>query len=197
MLVAEGKLEGCYAGAGRARRFDSMAAARQLDVKLDRGQAIGHGATAAQARRSLLHLGGSAEAEPAPQPAVPVDPDADRYKKARAEIAEADARLRRLKIAAETGRWVLASEVDRAASAALTAELGQMGSMLRDGARAAADRTGAEYREIKAALFEVWRAHCARRRDDLLAQADAAGFSEAERAEMGRARAGHRRRLNV
>ena len=177
-LVAEGRLEGSYSGAGRDRRFDPVKAAELLNVQLDRGQALGNGAAAARARREVL-----AVTAPDPRPAAgpgPLPAD-DGYQRARTESAQADARLKQLRLAQEEGRWVLAAEVDRASRRALAAELAQFEVVIRDGSRAAADRTGAPVREIKAAMLEAWRAHRARRRDDLMTRAESAEPAEAER----------------
>lgn len=91
--------------------------------------------------------------------------------------------LARAKLAQDAGKWVLASEVDRAVRSLVRQEIAQTVAMLREGARAAADRTGADYREVKAALFDVWRAHRARSANDLAARAPAAMPTAAELAE--------------
>ena len=184
-LVREGKLEGSYSGIGRDRRFDPVIAAKLLDVKLDPGQVMGNGAASADARRDLLADDPPADRRPTASARPPIGEESEnaRYQRARTEKAEIDALLLKRRLAEEEGRWVLASEVERAARSALAAELAQIEAMLRDSARRIADELGVEYRAVKSVLFDDLRRHRARRRDDLAGRADAAAPSEAELAE--------------
>ena len=184
-LVADGRLEGAYSGYGRDRRFDPVKAAQLLDVKLDAGQALGNGASAASARRDLISGERPADRRPTANAAPPSAEEADtaRYQRARTEQAEIETMLKRRRLAEEDGRWVLASEVERATRAALAAEIAQVESMLRDGARQAADELGVDYRALKAILLEQWRRHRARRRDELAEQAGDAELTADELAE--------------
>lgn len=184
-LLAEGKLEGSYSGQGRARRFDPQMVAKLLDLRLHPGQALGNGAVSAASRRDVL--AGEVKADPRPTasavPPASEDADAARYQRARADQAEVDAILKRRRLAEESGRWVLASEVERATRSAISAEIAQFESMLRDAARRVADELGVDYRSVKVTLMEEWRRHRARRRDRLVEMAGAAELSENEVAE--------------
>lgn len=181
--VREGKLEGCYSGQGRGRRFDLEKSAQALDRRLDPGQSLGNGAAAAEARRGLSRDG---ETPPAadPEPQLPsADPDADRYKRARAEMAEVRAMKERLALAETEGRYVLASEVDLNVRRAIAAELSEVESVLRTAAQKIAAEHSVDGRAVRTILFGVWREHRARRSGAAAEQAGAAQFSEAEQAE--------------
>jgi len=56
--VSERKLEGCYSGEGRARRFDLAKVAVALGRTLDPGQMMGNGAATKSALRRIVPLPG-------------------------------------------------------------------------------------------------------------------------------------------
>lgn len=204
--VSEGKLEGCYQGEGRARRFDLEKVAAALGRVLDPGQMMGNGAATRQVLRSLAPLPGlgpqvgrGAEPDPeadddlpdavAPRAALPrsdseLPPrDPDRYELARTQKAEEEARrLRRMNAEAE-GTMVLASEAAQQATRLIAREVQAVEAVLQTGARAIADRLGVDYREARTILVAVWREHRAKRSADLSAEAGAAQLSAAEAAE--------------
>ena len=188
--VAEGKLEGCYRGAGRARRFDLDAVARALGRSLDAGQMMGNGAGTRHALRALEPgdgPDGGAATAPAIEPPVGASElpggDADRYELARTQKAEEEARrLRRMNAEAE-GRYVLASEVELQVRRRIGQEVSEFETVLREGARRLADRLGVDFREARAELIAAWRDHRAGRAQALEADAAEAALSELEAAE--------------
>lgn len=192
-LVSEGKLEGCYVGAGRARRFDQCRVAEVLGKRLDIGQMSGNGRST---RRALMALSDDARssadqgaAEPAPiRPRVTdgaMDPrDPDRLELATIQIKEEEARRRRRDNARDEGLWVLAEEVERHTSRALSQEIARFELALRDGARALADRMGIDYRTARAVLMETWRDHRGARAKQLAVDAEEASMSDVEHQEQ-------------
>lgn len=56
--------------------------------------------------------------------------------------------------------------------------------MIRDGARAVADRFGMDYRAVRAAMMEIWRTHRASRVAALTDQAESARLTETESSEQ-------------
>ena len=181
--VAEGKLEGCYAGSGRSRRFDLEKTARALGKRLDAGQLMGNGAGT---RRALRELEPAASQTARDLPLRPAEGaelppgDADRYELARTQKAEEEARrLRRMNAEAE-GRYVLTSEVELQVGRLIGQEVSEFETVLREGARRIADRLGVDFLEARSELVAAWRDHRAGRSTDLQAQAEAAVKSAAE-----------------
>lgn len=188
--VAEGKLEGCFTGDGRARRFDLGRVATALGHRLDLGQMLGNGA---ETRRALK----DAAIEPALLPTLPLAPPAprkaapplppdvieepSRYDLARIQIAEEDARRKRRDNERDEGRWVLAEEVARESAKQLGQELAKFEIALRDGARDVADQFGIDFREVRQVLMRQWRAHRGARAQALAQDAEACQTSEAEK----------------
>ncbi|EBA08939.1 hypothetical protein [Sagittula stellata] len=188
--VSEGKLEGCYQGDGRARRFDLVKAAEALGRRLDKGQMMGNGAAT---RRSLRGI----EAGEAPPEALPEAPpeaparkpggdvlparDPDRYELARTQKVEEEARRLRRQNVLDEGTMVLAEEAARQAKRQLAQEIAQVETMLRDAARRVADVMGVDYREVRSILIDQWRAHRGERSEALTGVAAAAGASDEER----------------
>ena len=188
-LLREGKLEGTYSGEGRERRFDVARVASALNMRLSLGQQTGNGARAAAARAAIAdsdRAGG------------PPDPDqqrrlADHHARAAAIIAKAKADRAELEVAdlrrrqaAQEGRWVLASEVQREVRAAIGSEIAEFEAALRMAARRIADQTGSDFREVKRILAECWREHRARRAEMLQDEAEAAQPSPVEIAAEAR-----------
>lgn len=182
--VAEGKLEGCYSGAGRSRRFDTQKVATALGRRLDPGQMLGNGA---DTKRNLGAMRSGEELPLAAPPAGPAktdgrlpDKDPDRYELARIQIAEEKARKDRRDNLAEEGTFVLAVEVERQVQRAISQEVREFETVLRDGARKIADKQGVDFLVARKLLTDVWRQHRAGRTDALAQAADAARMTEAE-----------------
>jgi len=199
---SEGKLEGCFSGVGRNLRYDLERVRAALGRTLDAGQMLGNGAATRKALRSApADLPEAAPVEAAP--AVPITPTAELpsnatalaasllpppstdYELARTRKAVEEARRLERQNQVEEGAYLLASEVDLLVARALGREVAQFETVLRNGARAIADRLGVDYREARAILLELWRAHRTERASELTAEAEAAsaaGLSEAEAA---------------
>ena len=181
-LVSRGRLEGCYTGEGRNRRFDVRKVADALGRTLDPGQMLGNGA-ATKAAIKKLQQGVDSDPQPVSQGAGARGLDAhdsDRYELARIDKAEQEARRLRRQNAAEEGIYVLASEVEGQVARKLAQEIAETESMLRAAARAVADRLGVDAREVRQVLTETWRAHRSHRAEVLSAEAEAAQLSPAE-----------------
>ncbi|PKP67930.1 MAG: hypothetical protein CVT83_07585, partial [Alphaproteobacteria bacterium HGW-Alphaproteobacteria-5] len=148
--VSEGKLDGCYSGEGRARRFDPGAVAKALGRRLDVAQMLGNGA---ETKRALATLQERGQDTPAPAPKSRqidggelVEKDPDRYELARTQKTEEEARkLRRLNAEAE-GTFLLASEVERQIARQMAQEIAEFETVLRDGARRVADKLGVDFK---------------------------------------------------
>lgn len=164
-LVAEGKLDGCFRGEGRDRRFDLIKAVEVLGRKLHPGQVLGNGAAAAAARDAVLRGMVPAAAEDA----GPADATERAYRVARTEAMQADARRKRLQNAEDEGRYVLAEAAEREAQRQVATEIAMFEGMLRDAARRLADRLAVDFREARAVLTECWREHRTRRAAELAA----------------------------
>lgn len=179
-----GKLDGCYTGDGRSRRFDAEKVAVALGRRLDLGQMTGNGAATRRAMRGIVQ--GDAE-QPAAKMTPPSDllppNDPDRLELATIQIKEEEARRRRRENAREEGLWVLAEEVRRHSARLVAQEVGQFDTVLRDGARAVADALGVDARQVRRILVDHWRAHRTRRAEQLAQQAGSAQMTEAETAE--------------
>lgn len=185
--VSEGKVDGCYIGDGRSRRFDLGKVATALGRKLDVGQMMGNGADTKRALAEITSEHQMTMAPPIPRATggeasslAPQDPD--RYELARIQKAEEEARrLRRMNAEAE-GLFVLASEVDRQVARVLGQEVREFETVLRDGARVIADRLGVDFKTTRQILVEVWRGHRALRAEVLEHQA-ATGAMTADEVE--------------
>jgi len=175
--VAEGKLDGCFIGDGRARRFDLERVKTALNRTLDPGQMLGNGAETKRALR---------DAAPSQKPAAPKTDrelarnDPDRYELARTQVAEEDARRRRRDNERDEGRWVLAEDVQRHTARILAQEIAQIESFLRDASRALADTLGVDARAARKILMDQWRAHRALRSGAASDMAEAAIMTDAE-----------------
>lgn len=187
--VAQGRLDGCFTGAGTDRRFDVAAVASRLNRVLHPGQMLGEGAATRGRLRELLT--GPAEVPASARPADPVRlrdgaelpaGDLDRYELARTQKAEEEARrLRRQNLEAE-GTFVLASAVEAQVAKLLAQEVAEMEAALRDGARKVADELGVDFKCARRLLVDVWRAHRATRAAALAGQAEAADMADDETA---------------
>ena len=194
---SEGKLEGCFSGVGRNLRYDLERVRAALGRTLDAGQMLGNGAATRKALRSVpADLVEAAPASPiTPAAEIPTNaaalaasllpPPSTDYELARTRKAVEEARRLERQNQVEEGAYLLASEVDLLVARALGREVAQFETVLRNGARAIADRLGVDYREARAILLELWRAHRTERASELTAEAEtasAAGLSEAEAA---------------
>ncbi|KHQ50374.1 hypothetical protein [Mameliella alba] len=182
-LVTEGKLDGCYKGDGRSRRFDLAACANALNRKLDPGQLMGNGARTRQALREIEETESPVEAPqdvPERDSAPLRTTDQARYEMARTLKAEEEARkLRRLN-AQDDGTLVLAEQAGREARRALAAELAQFENVLRNAARAVADKMGVDFKTARQIMIDVWREHRSARAQQLDQEAEAAEMAPEE-----------------
>ncbi|WP_370313476.1 hypothetical protein [Sagittula sp.] len=180
--VSEGKLDGCYQGDGRARRFDLVKAAEALGRRLDKGQMMGNGAAT---RRSLreIETGDDNDAPQNRQPSgdllSPLDPS--RYELAKTQKVEEEARRLRRQNKLDEGTLVLAEEAARQVKRQLAQEIAQVETMLRDAARRVADVMGVDYREVRSILIDQWRAHRGDRSEALKVAVEEAGATDEER----------------
>ena len=187
--VAEGKLDGCFTGEGRGRRFDLDAVAARLGKALHPGQMLGNGA-ATRRNLDLLRDAVAPEIVPRAPARVPdnrtgqdgeLSPrDPDRYELARTQKAEEEARRLRRQNQLDEGTLVLASEVERQVARRMAQELAEVENVLREAARKLADTMGVEFRAARKVLTDTWRAHRAGRADMLEGEAAAAEATEAE-----------------
>jgi hypothetical protein len=171
--VAQGKLDGCFSGEGRARRFDLDKVRAALQHRLDPGQMLGNGA---ETKRRLQE----------PEPATPREGelrrgDPDRYELARIQKVEEEARkLRRQNLEAE-GTLVLADRAAQATARALAQEVAEFEGVMRRAARAIADQLGVDFKEARKILIDTWREHRRARSEVLAQQAASAGLDPEER----------------
>lgn len=184
-LVAAGKLDGCFSGAGRERRFDLDRVKAALQQNLDFGQMMGNGAATRRVLDDLDDEGDQVPKKPASTPRdgaeLPAS-DSGRYELARALKAEEEARALRRRNQEAEGTFVLASEVRREVARTVAQEVAEFEAVLRAGARDIADRLGVDFKTTRKILTDAWRSHRAQRKDVLSAQADAAELTGAEQA---------------
>ena len=180
--VSEGKLDGCYIGDGRARRFDPDSVATRLNRTLSPGQMLGNGA---KTKTALRQMDATPAAPPSREPSNVLDAnDLDRYELAKIQSAEEDARRKRRDNQRDEGQWVLAAEVQRQTARAIAQEVARFELVIRDGSRAVADKFGMDYRAVRAAMMEIWRTHRASRVAALTDQAESARLTETESSEQ-------------
>ena len=197
--VSEGKLEGCYSGSGRARKFNLAACAHALGRTLDKGQMMGNGASTRKAlaeAQANATPRGEAQPETASRTVTASDDgvadmrrsdsvlepkDPDRYELARTQKAEEEARrLRRMNAEAE-GSYALVSDVTRQVAQQMAQEIGEFEAVLRDGSRQVADVLGVDFKVVRQILIDRWRDHRSTRSAQLTAQADKVALSDDER----------------
>lgn len=188
-LVSEGKLEGCFHGEGRARRFDPAMVAQAIGRRLDPGQRLGNGSRTQEKARKLLD---GESAAVGPQRGEPnaarrrdattrlAEVTANEYERARTEKAiEETCRIRRMNEEAE-GRFVLVEEVSRQVRRQLGQEIAEVNTFIRDAARRVADRHGVEFKAVRQQMIDIWREHRAARSKASAHTASAAVMSEDE-----------------
>lgn len=178
-LVSEGKLDGCYRGDGRSRRYDPVACAKALGRRIDIGQQLGNGARTQKAAADILR--GESADEPAPQALAPqpFGPLAE-YERARTEKAQEEARrLKRMNAEAE-GAFVLAEEVARQVRRQVGQEVAEVTTFIRDVARQVADRYHLDFKEVRQVMLDQWRTHRGARADAAEERSAAAQLTAAE-----------------
>ncbi|WP_146592215.1 hypothetical protein [Puniceibacterium confluentis] len=163
--VSAGKLDGCYSGDGRARRFDLGRVKFALKQGLDAGQLMGNGA---ETRKRIKDAAteGQASRRDGELPAR----DPDRYELARTQKAEEEARRLRRQNQVDEGTLVLADKAAQATARALAQEIAEFESVMRRGARAIADQLGVDFKTARQILVTTWREH-RQSRSALLAEA--------------------------
>lgn len=172
--VAEGKLDGCFKGAGHQRRFDPEAAAAALNRSLDQGQQLGNGAASRAARAALAQ----GEAKPT-DGLLPIGDEHDYQLHRAAKVREEVRRLARQN-ALEEGTAVLAAEAARETARALQQEIASVDAWVNDAARRLADELGIDYLQARATLRASWRDHREARAAALRTQAASATETAAE-----------------
>jgi hypothetical protein len=185
--VSLGKLEGCFTGDGRNRRFDLEAVRRALGRDLHPGQMLGNGAQTRRALRDLAQPVPDDEEEKPKKTARVQKPDAklneeddDAYSLVRTQKAQEEVRkLRRVNAEAE-GSYVLAAEVKRATQRLISQEIAEFEAVLRDGARKVADQLGVDFKTVRQVMVETWRSHRHERSALLQDQVAMEGMTQAE-----------------
>ncbi len=184
--VSGGKLDGCYSGDGRLRRFDLAKVAVALGRTLHPGQMLGNGA---ETKRALAALPIEDEEDDPPVASAPQKTrdgaelpttDPTRYEMARIQKAEEETRRLRRQNGEAEGKYVLASEVERQVARLMAQEIAEFEAVLRDGARRVADMLGQDFKIIRKIMVDEWRTHRAGRADQLVAQVSEMALTEAE-----------------
>lgn len=186
-LVSEGKLDGCFTGDGRQRRFDPEAVAKLLGKRLDPGQSLGNGATTKRALAELAAGGQPAasaagDAPPPSSPAAPfrpTEPESE-YEAARTAKVLAEARRAQRMNAEAEGTFVLADEVARQVRRQIGQELAEVTTFIRDAARIVADRHQIDFKAVRQIMLDQWRAHRGGRAEAAEETASVADMSQAE-----------------
>jgi hypothetical protein len=185
--VAEGKLDGCYQGDGRARRFDLVKVADRLGKVLDKGQMLGNGIDTRRALRAVEAEESKGEGKPAPRTAPKSrdgrldDRDPDELELLK--IAKQSEELRRLRRdnAVADGAYVLAEAAQREMLRLVAQEIAEIETVLRDAARNIADKLGVDFRTARKILVDTWRSHREGRSDVLKSAAADAEMTAAEK----------------
>lgn len=178
--VSSGRLDGCYRGDGRARRFDLDKVSAALRGDLDPGQMMGNGA---KTKAALKEIGAGSKAPAQSQrrdgELSPKDPD--RYELARIQKVEEEARrLRRLNAEAD-GLYVLASEVESDVAKQIGREIAEFENVLKESARIVADTLGVDFKSVRKILIDEFRAHRKNRSAVLSEAVDDREFTDAEK----------------
>ena len=183
--VSEGKLDGCFTGDGRARRFDVGKVRAALDQRLDPGQMLGNGASTKRRIRTA-QPDVAPSAQPVEQPPAseedspPAEAPMSRYELARTLNAEEAARKSRRENLLAEGSLVLAESAGREAARALSRELAQVEDLLRRGARVIADDLGVDFKAARKILLDLWREHRTLRAEALGQKAAEADLDDSE-----------------
>lgn len=188
-FVTAGKLQGCYSGDGRARRFDLEKVTEALGRRLDPGQMLGNGAGTKRVLATLQQgkVDPVIESPPAkegrefPTGASLLSPsDPTGYELARAQMATEDARRKRRENLLAEGLYVLSSEVELQVARAIAQEIKEFKGVLRDGARKIADDLGVDFLKARQILVQTFRSHRAVRATALERQASSSEMTAAE-----------------
>ena len=185
--VSEGKLDGCFTGEGRKRRFDLGKCASALGRNLDKGQLLGNGS---QTRLTLAKLSDddTTNTPPATLKAQRTDgrlaaDDPDEYTLIRTQIQQEELRRKRRDNAEAEGRFVLASAVEQQVKQVLAQMISEVeATVIRDGARAIADQLGVDFKKARKILLDTWRAH-RKDRSEALTRKSAEASAEAAETE--------------
>lgn len=178
--VSGGKLEGCFDGRGRNRRFDIQKCAKALGKNIDPGQRMGNAAKTGCAAKSLS----KEPRQPKLNESAPLPKEnMTRYEFARTLKAEEEGRTLRRRNAEAEGLYVLASEASRQVSKQIGQEIAEFETVLRDGARKVADIHGIDFKEVRQVLIDQWREHRAVRAKKIKASTEDMELAETERAE--------------
>lgn len=181
--VSSGKLDGCWTGEGRRRRFDVRKCAAALGVRMDPGQRLGNAAATDAARQRILADAPARDVQARdiqPRDTLLAPSDDDRYKLARIQKAEEEARAARRRNAEEEGRFVLRESMEREVARLLTSEIGMFEAMLTAAARSLADELKVDFKEARRILRDHWRRHRASRSAALALAGPALAEDEAE-----------------
>lgn len=180
--VSSGKLEGCYAGEGRMRRFDVAKCAIALDRKIDRGQRLGNAAGTQTALERLNEQPPETAGRPAETHDGSIEPrDQDRYALVRTQRAEEELRKARRDNARDEGMFVHRETMDRTIAKMMAVEIAGTDAMLNAAARKVANELDVEFVKVRTILREGWRNHRRARAADLKAVSDAAHLTEIEK----------------
>lgn len=176
--VQSGKLDGCYTGTGRARRFDVRKVAKALGRNLEPGQMLTRNGAGTLER--IEKLRDRAEPDADAGDLLPAT-DADRYRMAQTLKAEEQARTLRRQNAEAEGMFVLAANVELEVRRQIGQEIAEFESVFRDAARAVADKFGIDVRECRQIMIESWRAHRRSRAAQAASAAEGATLTPDER----------------
>ena len=185
--VSEGKLDGCFEGEGRDRRYDVDKCALALGLRRDVGQSMGNGLEVTR-RLAVLNSGAEAEAEVVDLGDIEINPPenepekwVDLTVKARAISARENARDAIRKSQKDAGRFVLKTEVAAAVSGQISKIIGEIErSFIREVSGVIADEFQVEASAVKALLAREWRAHREKSAAAAMSEAEAAEHSPAE-----------------
>lgn len=153
-LVSAGKLEGCFEGDGRARRFDLDKVREALKQRLDPGQMMGNGR--GTKKRIADGAAGTSERK---RDGVLAPQDPDRYEMARTQKAEEEARTLRRRNQEAEGTLVLAQRAEQVTARLVAQEIAEFEGVLSRGARAIADKMGVDFKAARQILIDLWREH--------------------------------------
>ncbi len=141
--IAEGKLNGdALVGAGRGAMINVAVARQQLGRSLDPSQRL---AQVTVSGRASGEFAASAEGESA------------RYQRARADMAEIDARRARQREQADAGLYLLTADARAAWTRELAGLIQAIELWLPRAAEQLAGATGASHRELTVVLRRAWR----------------------------------------
>jgi hypothetical protein len=156
--VSSGKLDGCFVGDGRARRFDLNLVRTALGKQLDPGQMLGNGA---ETKKALSKTGPAKSTGGQKKSSATKldDGDVDAYQLVRTQKAKEDLRATRRRNEEDEGNFVLASSVGLQTTRLIAQEVAEFEGVLKEGARKVADELGIDVMKVRAILMAEWREH--------------------------------------